>query len=80
MYYNVCNKYKKSKKTKTSNILKIYIYIYFIHLYNKYISIVYRKCGHEHAKNITIKKKKESVEILKIHGLINSIEDQNRIT
>ena len=29
MYYNVCNKYKKSKKTKTSNILKIYIYLFY---------------------------------------------------
>ena len=70
---------KNLKKLRYQIFLK-YIYIYFIHLYNKYISIVYCKCGHEHVKNITIKKKKESVEILKIHGLINNIEDQNRIT
>ena len=35
------------------------------------LSNVYSKCGHEHEK---IFKEKESIEILKILGLINNIE------
>ena len=38
MYYNVCNKYRKSEKQKQKNIyLKITLSL----------SIVYSKCGHE---------------------------------
>ena len=36
MYSNICNKYKKFKKTKTSFISKTKLSLY----------IVYSKCGH----------------------------------
>ena len=55
MYSNVCNKYRKSKKTKISYIFKKTLSL----------SIVYRKCGHECEK---IFKKVESIKILKILG------------
>ena len=40
------------------------------------LSIVYSKCGHEYEK---ILKEEESVEILKILGLINNIEESQKI-
>ena len=40
MYRNVCNKYRKSKKTKISYIKKKTLSL----------SIVYIKCGHEYKK------------------------------
>ena len=46
MYCNVCNKYRKSKKTKTSNILK-----------ELSLFIVYSKCNHKYEKNIKKKNK-----------------------
>ena len=61
MYFNVFNKDRKSKKTKIS-------YIFFK---TWSFSIVYSKCDHEYEK---IFKEEESVEILKILGLINDIE------
>ena len=54
------------KKTKTSNIF----------LKKLSLSIVYSNCGHEYAK---IFKEEESVEILKILGLINNIEEYQKI-
>ena len=36
------------------------------------LSIVYRKCGHEHKR---VFKEQQSIEILKIIGLINNIEE-----
>ena len=65
MYCNVCNKYRKSKKIKISYIFKKILSL----------SIVYSKCGHEYEK---IFKEEESVEILKILGLINNIEEYQK--
>ena len=42
MYCNVCNKYRKFRKTKILYILKKTLSL----------SIVYYKCGHEYKKNI----------------------------
>ena len=61
MYCNVCNKYRKFKKTKISYIFKKALSP----------SIVYSKCGHECEK---IFKEEESIEILNILGLINNAE------
>ena len=60
MYCNVCNKYRKLKKTK------IYIFKKTLSL-----SIVYSNCGHAYEK---IFKEEESIEISKTFGLINNIE------
>ena len=51
MYCNVCNKYRKSKITKTSSSFKTTLSL----------SIVYSKCSHEYEK---VFKEEESVEIL----------------
>ena len=64
MYCNDCNKYRKSKKLKN----------YIFKKKTLSLSIVYSKCGHEYEK---IFKEKESIEILKIFGLINNIEEHN---
>ena len=66
MYFNVSNKYRKLKK-------KTEIYIFKKPLT---LSIVYSKCGHAYEK---IFKKEESIEILKIHGSINNIEQYQKI-
>ena len=66
MYFNVFNKYSKSKKTKILYILKNTLSL----------SIVYGKCGHEYEKMF---KEEESIEILKILGLINNIEEYQKI-
>ena len=59
MYCNVCNKYRKSKETKISYILKKTLNLL----------IFYSKCSHEYK---IIFKEEQSVEILQIHGLINT--------
>ena len=46
------------------------------HIFLKSISIVYSKCGHEYK---IIFKEEESVEILKIPGLINNIKGYQKI-
>ena len=66
MYSNVCTKYRKFEKAKTSCI--------FIKLLS--LSIVYRKSGQEYQK---LFKEEESTEILKILGLINNIEEYQKI-
>ena len=66
MYCNVCNKYGKSTKSKISYIFQKTLSL----------SIVYSKCGHEYKK---IFKEEESVEVLKILGLINTIEEYQKI-
>ena len=66
MYCNVCNKYRKYQKTKISYIFKKALRL----------SIVYSKCDHEYEK---IFKEEESIEILKIIGLINNIEEYQKI-
>ena len=40
------------------------------------LSIVYSKCGHKYEK---IFKKEESIEILKVLGLINNIEEYQKV-
>ena len=49
---------------------------YGIFLKNISLSIIYSKCGHEYEK---IFKEEESMEILKIRGLINNIEEGQKI-
>ena len=66
MHCNVCNKCRKFKKTKISHIFKKTLSL----------SIVYSKCSHEYKQ---IFKEEESIEILKILGLINNIEEYQRI-
>ena len=53
MYCKVCNKYRKSKKTKISYIFKK----------TSSLPIVYSNCDHKYGKKIF---KEESIEILKI--------------
>ena len=65
IYCNVCNKYIKSKKTKILYIISIIS-----------LSIAYSKCGHEYEKML---KEEESIEILKILGLITNIEGYQKI-
>ena len=60
MYCNVCNRYRKFKKTKLSYIFKKSLSL----------SIIYSNCGHEYEKIF-----KESIEMLKILRLINNIEE-----
>ena len=62
---NVCNKYRKSKKTKISYIFKKTLSL----------STVYSKCRLEDEK---IFKEKESLEILKILGVITNIEEYQK--
>ena len=66
MHCNVCNKYRKFKKTKISNIFRKILSL----------SIVYSKCGHKQKK---IFKGEESIEISKILGLINNIEENQKM-
>ena len=65
-YCNVCNKYRKSKKTK------------ILYLFKKTLSLsfVYRKCGRKYEK---IFKADESVEILKSLGLISNIKEYQKV-
>ena len=64
MYCNVCNKYRRFQKTKISNTFKKTLGI----------SIVYTKYVHKYE---TIFKEEESIEILKIIGLINNIQEHH---
>ena len=66
MYCNVCNKYRKSKKTKKSYGFKKTLSLF----------IVYSKCGREYEK---LFKEEEPIEMLKILGLINNIEVYEKI-
>ena len=66
MHCNVCNRYRKSKKAKISYIFKETLSLCF----------AYSNCGHEYIK---IFKEEESIEILKIIGLINNIEEYQKI-
>ena len=66
MYCNVCNKYAKCKKTKISFTFKKTLSF----------SIFYSKCGHEYEK---IFKEAELIAILKILGLINNIEEYQKL-
>ena len=63
IYWHFCNVYRKLKITK---ILYIYIYIH----------IVYSKCDRGYEK---IFKEEKSIEISKILGLINYIEEYKKI-
>ena len=66
MYGNNCNKYRKLKlKKKKNHLKKITLSIF----------IVYSNCGHEYEKIV----KEEKIEILKILGLINNIEEYQKI-
>ena len=67
MHCNVCNKYRKPKKTKIS----------LSHIKKTLrLSIVYSKCCQNIYKtNKNRFKEEESIEILKILGLINNIKN-----
>ena len=58
--------YRKSKNTKVS----------FLKKKTQSLSIVYSKCGHEY-ENIV--KEEESIEMLKILGLINNLEEHQKM-
>ena len=60
-----CNNYRKSKKTKLSYVSENTLNL----------SIVYSKCFHEYKK---IFKEEQTIEILKILGLINNIEEYQK--
>ena len=60
--------------TKLQNSKKIKHHVFLKKIIN--ISNVYIKCNHEHEK---IFKERESIEILKILGLINIIEKYQKI-
>ena len=66
IYCNVCDRYRKFKNPKMSYIFKKALGL----------SIVCSKCDHEYKK---IFKEEESVEILKIIGLITNIEEYRDI-
>ena len=51
-------------------------YIIYADIKSLSLSIVYSKCGHENEKTF---KEEESIEILKILGLINNIEEYHKI-
>ena len=51
-------------------------YIIYTDIKSLRISIVYSKCGHENEKKF---KEEESIEILKVLGLINNIEEYQKI-
>ena len=65
IYCNVCNRYSKSEKTEIYIFKKASI-----------LSIFYSKSGHDYEK---IFKKEESIEILKILGLIANVEEYQKI-
>ena len=65
MYYDVYNKYRKSEKTKIYILKKILS-----------LSVVYSNYGHEYEK---LFKEEESIELLKILGLNNNIEEYQKI-
>ena len=65
-YCNVCNKYGKSTKVKIYNFKKNI----------QSHSVVYSKYDHEYQK---IFKEEDSIEILKILGLITNIEECQKL-
>ena len=65
MFANVCNKYRKFKKTK----------IYYL-WETIGLSIIYSKCGHEYEQ---ISQEEKLTEIWKISGLINNIDESQKI-
>ena len=66
LYCVICNKYRKFEKPKILYLLeKILV-----------LSIICSKCKNEDEK---IFKEEESIEILKILGLINNIEEYQKI-
>ena len=62
LYYVICNKYRKFEKPKISYVSEKTLVL----------SIIYSKCKNEDEK---IFEKEESIERLKILGLINNIEE-----
>ena len=66
MYCNICNKYRKCKKTWISYSFEKTLSL----------SVVYSKWGHELKK---VLKEEDSIEILKNIGLINTIEEYQKI-
>ena len=62
---NVCNKYRKFKNPKISNIFK-----------KTDLSIVCSKCGHGYKK---IFKEEDLTEISNIFGLITNIEEYQKL-
>ena len=66
IYWNVCNKCRKSKNAKISYIVEK----------TSHLSIVYSNFDHEYKK---IFNEKESIEILKILVLITNIEEYRKI-
>ena len=66
LYSVICGKYRKLEKPKISYLLEKTLVL----------SIIGSKCKNEDEK---IFKEEESIEILKILGLINNIEDYQKI-
>ena len=62
IYCDICDKYRKCKNPKISYIFKKPLGLF----------IVYSKCGHEYKK---IFREEESIEQLKVIGLIASIQE-----
>ena len=65
LYCVICGKYRKFGKAKISYLLENTLVL----------SIIYSKCKNEYKKIF----KEESIEILKILGLIDNIEDYQKI-
>ena len=68
MYCNVCNKYRKFKKSEI-----LYIFEKTLSLF-----IVYSKCGHEYKKIFKEETSKIEIEILIIISLINNLEEYQK--
>ena len=66
MYYNVCSKYRKLKRTEILYIFKRTLSLY----------VVCSKYGHEYEK---IFKVEELIVIFKILDLLNNIEEYQKI-
>ena len=66
LYYVICYKYKKPENPKISYILETTLFL----------SIICSECKNEDEK---IFKKEESIVILKTIGLINNIEDYQKM-
>ena len=70
MYCNVYNKYRKSKKNEIKHHILYHISYIFKETLN--LSIVYSKC-------VLLFKEEQSIEILKILGAINNIDEYQKI-
>ena len=66
LYWVICGRYRKSEKPKITYLLEKALLL----------SIICSKCKNEDEK---IFKEEESIEILKILGLINNIEEYQKI-